>query len=51
MNQHYTPHKTYQAGDLGDLRTTPAGGIWVLEIQLCHPERAFGAFYEDILWA
>ncbi len=45
------PHKTYQAGDLGDLRTTPADGIWVLEIQLRHPERAFGAFYEDILWA
>ena len=27
----------------------PAPGIWVLEIQIAHPTRPFGAFYEDIL--
>ncbi|MDO5686437.1 MAG: M24 family metallopeptidase [Neisseria sp.] len=44
------PHKVYQAGDLSALAETPRSGIWVLEIQLSHPERPFGAFYEDVLW-
>jgi len=27
----------------------PASGLWVLEIQLRHPTRPFGAFFEDLL--
>ena len=26
-----------------------ASGLWVLEIQIRHPERPFGAFFEDLL--
>lgn len=43
------PHAIYKAGDLGDLETMPRTGLWILEIQLAHPTRPFGAFYEDLL--
>jgi hypothetical protein len=43
------PHAIYRAGDLGDFDATPAAGVWILEIQLAHPTRPFGAFYEDLL--
>lgn len=43
------PHAIYRGGDLGDLDKTPTEGLWILEIQLAHPERPFGAFYEDLL--
>lgn len=43
------PHALYKAGNLGDYDTPPAAGLWVLEIQIAHPTRAFGAFYEDLL--
>ncbi|QGZ58130.1 M24 family metallopeptidase [Paraburkholderia acidiphila] len=43
------PHAIYRAGDLGDFETVPAAGLWILEIQIAHPTRAFGAFYEDLL--
>lgn len=43
------PHAIYRGGDLGDLDQYPNTGLWILEIQLAHPERAFGAFYEDLL--
>jgi hypothetical protein len=36
-------------GDLGDLDQCPNTGLWILEIQIAHPERPFGAFYEDLL--
>ena len=43
------PHAIYRAGDLGDFDGKPAGGLWILEIQIAHPTRPFGAFYEDLL--
>lgn len=43
------PHKVYQGGNLGDFNGIPRPGIWVLEIQLRHPELEIGAFYEDVL--
>ncbi|HEY2710229.1 MAG TPA: M24 family metallopeptidase [Caulobacteraceae bacterium] len=43
------PHAIYKAGALGDLDDCPTTGLWILEIQLAHPTRKFGAFYEDLL--
>lgn len=43
------PHAIHRGGDLGDLDTCPTTGLWILEIQIAHPERPFGAFYEDLL--
>jgi hypothetical protein len=43
------PHAIYKAGDLGDFAATPAAGVWILEIQIAHPTRPFGAFHEDLL--
>ncbi|MEF3067264.1 M24 family metallopeptidase [Pandoraea apista] len=43
------PHAIYKAGKLADLTDTPSGGLWILEIQIAHPTRPFGAFYEDLL--
>jgi Xaa-Pro aminopeptidase len=43
------PHAIYKAGDLGDLESCPTTGLWILEIQIRHPTRPFGAFYEDLL--
>ena len=28
----------------------PADGLWILEIQIAHPTRPIGAFYEDLLF-
>ncbi|WP_223488992.1 M24 family metallopeptidase [Pseudomonas sp. A-RE-19] len=43
------PHAIHLGGDLGDLDKCPTTGLWILEIQIAHPERPFGAFYEDLL--
>jgi Xaa-Pro aminopeptidase len=43
------PHAIYRAGDLGDFGLCPSTGLWILEIQIAHPTRPFGAFYEDLL--
>ncbi|MBU6960873.1 M24 family metallopeptidase [Pseudomonas sp. CVAP len=43
------PHAIYRAGDLGNFDACPNVGLWILEIQLAHPTRPFGAFYEDLL--
>jgi Xaa-Pro aminopeptidase len=43
------PHAIHRGGDLGDLDQYPTTGLWILEIQIAHPERPFGAFYEDLL--
>ncbi|MGO4154593.1 M24 family metallopeptidase [Cupriavidus sp. YAF13] len=45
------PHAIYRAGDLGDNELCPKTGLWILEIQIAHPTKPFGAFYEDILIA
>ena len=43
------PHAIYRAGSLADFAHCPSTGLWVLEIQLAHPDRPFGAFFEDLL--
>jgi hypothetical protein len=43
------PHAIYKAGDLGEFETCPQSGLWILEIQIAHPTRPFGAFFEDLL--
>ncbi|WP_341317897.1 M24 family metallopeptidase [Paraburkholderia sp. IMGN_8] len=43
------PHAIYKAGNLGDFAECPDAGLWILEIQLAHPTRPFGSFYEDLL--
>ena len=43
------PHAIYRAGALGDFETCPTTGLWILEIQIAHATRPFGAFYEDLL--
>ena len=44
------PHKAHYDGALIDQRFAPSPGLWILEIQLRHPTRPFGAFYEDLLF-
>ena len=43
------PHAIYKAGNLGDFDERPDASLWILEIQIAHPTRPFGAFYEDLL--
>lgn len=43
------PHAIYKAGALGDFEGAPVSGVWILEIQIAHPTRKIGAFYEDLL--
>ena len=43
------PHAIYKAGALGDFEAAPTTGLWILEIQIAHPTRPIGAFYEDLL--
>ena len=44
------PHAIYRAGTLGDFASCPSTGLWILEIQIAHPQRPFGAFFEDLLF-
>lgn len=43
------PHAALHTGNLAELAFSPSEGLWVLEIQIRHPQRPFGAFYEDLL--
>lgn len=43
------PHEAHYDGSLADADLRPQANLWVLEIAIAHPERNFGAFYEDIL--
>ena len=43
------PHAIHRGGDLGDFDHYPNEGLWILEIQIAHPSKAYGAFYEDLL--
>lgn len=45
------PHAVHRAGHLAAADFPPSPGLWVLEIQLRHPTRPIGAFYEDLLVA
>jgi Xaa-Pro aminopeptidase len=43
------PHAAIHRGGLAEAPYRPASDLWVLEIQIRHPERPFSAFYEDLL--
>lgn len=43
------PHALFGDTKLAELEIVPSEMVWVLEIQLCHPTEAVGAFFEDIL--
>lgn len=43
------PHALYFKGGISELGFAPTAHRWVLEIQIRHPERPFGAFHEDLL--
>lgn len=43
------PHALFGEKRLAELEIVPSEMVWVLEIQLCHPTEAVGAFFEDIL--
>lgn len=52
MNGHRLsdfPHTAYHSGKLAEIPFCPAANHWVLEIQIRHLEKPFGAFFEDIL--
>jgi hypothetical protein len=43
------PHAIHIRGTVEEWKEKPARNRWILEIQICHPIRPFGAFYEDLL--
>lgn len=43
------PHHAHFRGGMSEVDFRPSADAWVLEIQLRHPKREFGAFYEDLL--
>ena len=43
------PHAAKIRGSIEGFDEKPAADRWILEIQIRHPERNFGAFYEDLL--
>lgn len=43
------PHAVKHDGALLDAGYVPGDALWVLEIQIRHPDRPFSAFYEDLL--
>lgn len=45
------PHAVKHDGPLLNAGYAPSQGLWVLEIQIRHPDRPFSAFYEDLLLA
>ena len=42
------PHKGWKDG-LNTYPYIPQAGYWILEIQIRHPEKSYGAFYEAVL--
>jgi Xaa-Pro aminopeptidase len=43
------PHTVRNRGSIESFDGHPAPDRWILEIQIRHPSRPFGAFYEDLL--
>jgi methionyl aminopeptidase len=43
------PHDAHYDGTLDRVDFRPSDSRWMLEIQIRHPEREFGAFFEDLL--
>jgi methionyl aminopeptidase len=45
------PHSAYYDGTLAAVSIRPAPNLWVLEVQVRHPTKPFGGFFEDLLLA
>jgi Xaa-Pro aminopeptidase len=43
------PHAPLHDGTLASAEFTPSSGLWMLEIQLRHPDVPYSAFFEDLL--
>jgi len=43
------PHAARSRGSVEGFNETPSANRWILEIQIRHPSKPFGAFYEDLL--
>lgn len=43
------PHSAYYDGTLAEVSIRPSPNLWVLEIQIRHPTKPFGGFFEDLL--
>ena len=43
------PHAAVHDGTLAKAGFTPSSGLWMLEIQLRHPDLPYSAFFEDLL--
>ena len=43
------PHSVLHDGTLANAGFTLSSGLWMLEIQLRHPEKPYSAFFEDLL--
>lgn len=43
------PHAAIHSGSLAEFDGVPAPLRWILEIHLRHPDRSYGAFFEDLL--
>jgi Xaa-Pro aminopeptidase len=43
------PHAPLHDGTLAKAEFTPSSGLWMLEIQLRHPDVPYSAFFEDLL--
>ncbi len=43
------PHSAHYDGTLDGVGFRPTDKRWILEIQVRHPDRNFGAFYEDLM--
>jgi Xaa-Pro aminopeptidase len=43
------PHGALHDGTLAQADFTPPPGVWMLEIQIRHPDLPYGAFFEDLL--
>jgi Xaa-Pro aminopeptidase len=43
------PHAECHDGLLSQAQFTPSAGLWMLEIQLRHPDEPYSAFFEDLL--
>jgi Xaa-Pro aminopeptidase len=43
------PHSAYYDGTLSAVGFRPSPNLWVLEIQIKHPEKPIGGFFQDLL--
>jgi methionyl aminopeptidase len=43
------PHSAYYNGTLGAVSIRPSPNLWILEIQIRHPTKPIGGFFEDLL--